>query len=189
MACIVPIAGQQLERERNEDKSSIRLRLQTQKRNYRIGEPIEISVSLENISDNRWYYVGRDIDGIVISTKFHTVKLSLLNAKGKKVLLPQGAADDNPTRVYVNAKPLPENRPTIADKVTEEYVRLAPQSFYGFRKEILEPQLKSGRYQLWVTYKETEALTWSEKERKSLEVPVWTESLRSNIVVINVVSK
>jgi hypothetical protein len=181
--------GQSSRVDRNGDKSAIRLRMQTQKRTYKVEEPIEISIYLENISDEHSYYVGRDIDGIVISTQFHTVELIMIDANGKKVPLPRGAADDNPTRVYVNGKPIPSKLPTVAEKLAQEYVQLAPRSFYGFRKELVETPLKPGRYQLWITYQETEALTWTEAERKSLVIPVWTQSLQSNILVINVVSK
>lgn len=168
-------------------QSPIRLALQTSKEVYRVGEPPKTTVFLENMSADSSYYVGRYIDGVVITPPFHDIEFTLTDDKGKQVLLPRGAADDNPTRVYgVDGRPMPLPRQTITEKLTGEYVQLGPGAIYGFRREIDEPTLRPGRYRLHATYRETEALRWTEAERKTLPIPVWTQPVVSNTVRITI---
>lgn len=176
------------EAENSVRQSPIRLVLQTSKEVYRVGEPVKTTVFLENISPDSSYYVGRYIDGVVITPPFHDIEFTLIDDKGKQVLLPRGAADDNPTRVYgVDGRPMPLPRQTIIEKLTGAYVQLDPRAIHGFRREIDEPTLRPSRYRLHATYRETEALRWTEAERKALSIPVWTQPLVSNTVTITVV--
>lgn len=174
--------------QRNVKQLQVRLVLQTSRAVYRIGEPIETVVYLENISSDSSYYVGRRIDGVVIPPSFHGIEFTLSDDTGKKILLPRGAADSSPTTIYgINGKQMPPARQTIIEKLMHEYVLLGPRAIYGFRREIGEPTLKPGRYHLRAAYYEAEALSWTEDERKGLPFPVVMQTLTSNAVTIIIV--
>jgi hypothetical protein len=203
LTALVPVYrlsyGQQQASLSHSEQPPIRLRIQTNKRIYRVDEPIELSVYLENVSQDRSYYVGRDIDGIHdLTHEFHAVRLTIVDMRGRKVQLPQGASvSDELIYFDVNGKAVPPHRPTVAEKLAKEYVRLPPQAFLGFRREIFEAYengryrnyFRAGHYRFQVTYQEIEALSWTEAEKKSLETPVWEQPLTSNIVEISVVAK
>jgi hypothetical protein len=175
----------------------VRLRLQTKRTTYRVDEPIEFNVYLENVSNDRSYYVGRDIDGISnLTLEFHAIRLTMIDGRGRRVRLLQGASVSDEQIVFVNGKPAPSRSPTVAEILAKEYVILAPGVFYGFRHEILEAyengryrNLRAGRYRIQATYQETEALSWPESERESQKVLVWEQPLASNVVEVNVVAK
>lgn len=159
------------------DRSALRLVLETPKAKYRVGEPLVITFYLENVSQDDHYYIGTDISDLTTGSPFHYIDLSIIDEKGIKLLLPRSASDSA-------GEP---SRPTAAEKLAREYVQLRPGAIYGFRTEVLEPHLKAGRYRLNATYYETEALSWTEAERKSLSIPVWMQPLISNTVTITVV--
>lgn len=168
-------------------QSPIRLVLQKRKEVYRVREPIKITIFLENMSQDSSYYVGRYIDGAVMTPPFHDIEFMLTDVKGNRVSLPRGAADDNPMRVYgIDGKPILQARQSITEKLAREYVQLFPRAIYGFRKELAELELKPGHYRLRAIYRETEAASWTEAERKGLSVSIWTQPLISNTIVLTV---
>lgn len=162
---------------------AILLVLKTSKQRYRFNEPIEISVQLENVSQRgEHYYVGTDVNGVFNHQPLHGIEISVVDEKNRKIALPRGANDSA-------SKSTPS---TISEKLTQSYVWLEPGAFYGVRTEILNAPnapLKPGRYLLTATYHESEALRWTDTERKTLLAPVWTQPLKSNTVTFTIVSR
>jgi len=154
--------------------SAIRLRLQTSKPVYRVGESLEIIAFLENVSAKS-YYVGNTDISLFGSLGWHDMEVEFFDSEGKVVPIGRGGGTLFP-------KP---NAP-LAERLADAYVYLWPGMVHGLKEE-LEFPLKSGRYRLKATYREHYALTWTEAERKTLQAPVWTQPLVSNEVFIRVV--
>jgi hypothetical protein len=153
----------------------IRLVLETSNRTYHAGESIQIIAYLENVSQDKTYYVGKDLGSLFSIESFHYIEVQITDAKGRKVPIGRGAG----ASIW---KP----GTTIAEKLAQEYVHLQQGMIYG-RKFIDDLLLRPGQYRLVATYREVEALRWTEAEREALLVPVWTQSLVSNTVTVAVV--
>lgn len=166
-----------LQRAANNSSSPtpIRLVLQTSRRTYRAGEPIELTAYLENVSQDRAYYVGKDLGKFFITESFHYIELQITDGKGREAPIGRGAA----ASIW---KP----GTTIAEKLVQEYVQLQPRMIYG-QKDAGNITLRPGQFRLRVTYHEVEALRWTEEERNSLPAQVWTQPLVSNTVTITVI--
>lgn len=152
----------------------IRLVLQTSKRTYRASEPIEITAYLENVSQDRTYYVGKGLGNLFSIESFHYIELQITDEKGREVQIGRGAG----ASVWKFGT-------TIAEKLALEYIQLQQGMFYG-RKFVGDLPIRPGQYWLVATYREEEALAWTEAERKALSIPVWMQSLVSNTVTITV---
>ena len=160
------------------DKSpAIRLVLQTSKAVYQVGEPIDITSYLENVSgpyEFRFYYVGRVDPFFLDSNWLHFIELSIRDWNGREFPIGRGTGDG-----------FWHEGTTIEQKLARAYVELGSGSIYGGKMR-LEWKLKPGRYKLQTVYREFEALRWSKAERDTLKVPVWTDTLRSKTVTIKV---
>lgn len=159
----------------NISPTPIRLVLQTSKRTYRAGEPIEITAYLENVSQDKIYYVGKDLGNLFSIESFHYIGLQITDLKGREAPIGRGAG----TSVWKFGT-------TIAEKLALEYVQLQQGMIYG-RKFVDDLPLRRGQYRLVATYCEEEALRWTKAEREALPVPVWTQPLISNSVTIRIV--
>jgi hypothetical protein len=158
---------------KSERQSPIRLTLQTSKREYRVGESVEVLGYLENRGD-RPYYVGNTLAGFWGTVGLHEMRLRIFESNGKEVLIGGGGG----SWIW---KP----NTTAAEKIAQAYTQLRPDTIWGL-KETIPVKLRAGRYRLTATYREIEAVSWTEAERKALTIPVWTHSLTSNTVVITV---
>jgi hypothetical protein len=166
-----------LQRAENNSVSStsIRLVLQTSKGRYRAAEPIGITAYLENVSQNKTYYVGNDLGNLFSIESFHYFELQIIDEKGRDVPIGRGAG----TSIW---KP----GTTVTEKLAQ-YVQLRPKMIFGLKNDG-DVTLRPGQYRLTATYHEVEALDWTEAELKALLIPVWTQTLVSNTVIITVVS-
>ena len=156
------------------NSTSIRLVLQTLERGYRSGQPIPITAYLENVSNNETYYVGTDLGNLFSIESFHYIELQIVDERGRAVPIGRGAG----TSIW---KP----GTTIAQKLAQQYVQLRPNMILGLKNNA-DLSLQPGRYQLKAIYHEVEALDWSKEERKALPVPVWTQTIVSNTVVLTI---
>lgn len=156
------------------DSSPIRLVLQTSKRRYRVGESVEVLGYLENRGETP-YYVGNTILGFFGTSELHEIKLSILDAKNKEILIGGGGG----SWIWKYGT-------TINEKLARTYTQLRPGAIFGV-KEHIPVTLRPGQYRLTATYREIEALSWTEAERRALSIPVWTQPLVSNTVIITVV--
>lgn len=173
---LIPTGARQRVVDKNQvQQSSIRLVLQTSKKRYRVDDVIDVSYYLENVSQNDLYYVGRDINKLIGPSLFHPVELSIVDEQGNKLPQPVGAGDTDGRQL------------TIAEMLAQVYVLLEPGMFYGVQRIPVERASKPGKYRLMLTYREVEALRWTEAERKALSFPIWTQPLVSNTVTITVV--
>ena len=152
----------------------IRLILQVSKKIYKVGDPIEITVYLENTS-NHSYYVGNNLAGFSTISSLHYIALTTIDANNKEVSEGRGAA----TSVW-------DAGTTVIDKLFKSYTQLRPMTIFGV-KEMGHIMLSPGQYKIKAAYHEVEALSWSEVERSALQIPVWTQPLTSNTVTIQVV--
>ena len=73
----------------------------------------------------------------------------------------------------------------IDEKLASAYTQLRPRTIFGVKEDI-PVTLRPGRYRLTASYREIEALTWTEADRRALPIQVWTEPLTSNTVTITV---
>jgi hypothetical protein len=168
-------ALQRAENDNGISSTSIRLVLQTSKKRYRTGEPIEIVGYLENVSQDKTYYVGNDLGQFFIIQSFHYIDLKIIDRKGREVPIGRGAATS-----------LWKQSTTVTEKLAQAYIQLRPGMIFG-QKDAGNITLRPGQYRLIATYREIEALDWTEMERKALPIQVWTQSLVSNTVTITVV--
>ncbi|HYE74850.1 MAG TPA: hypothetical protein VEF04_16035 [Blastocatellia bacterium] len=153
-------------------QSQMFLHLKTAKRTFRVGEEIEITAYLEN-KTNQFYYVPLSLSVLFIDTPFHGISLSIKDARNKEVSK-RAAAD-----------PMPGQEVLRADEVESQYFIFAPGMIYG-TKDSYDLQLPPGTYKLRAKYYEYASLKWSQEERKALAVPVWTQELFSNVVIITI---
>lgn len=158
---------------RKPDQSSLRLVLHTMKQVYRAGEPIHITGYLENTSEDQTFYVGRELGGFCSIVSFHYIELQITDQNKRRI----------PTANSAGAAGWKEGT-TLRDKIEQEYVRLGPRGIYP-QKDTCDIALKKGHYRMQAKYHEFEATEWSGKE--TLDFPVWTKTLYSNVVTINVV--
>jgi hypothetical protein len=181
-------AGRDICREKYADQqSSIRLRVSASKQVYRVGEPVEISVLLENISPDRGYLVGRVIYGGDLPTPLHYVNFALSDNRGKPLRVFDGASVQDPIERYgPDGKLISEKQATMAELTAKEYIQLGPGSVYGFRTRLYKPGTTPGHYRLSASYHEVEALERTAAELRILLIPIWTEPLISNTVDITV---
>lgn len=159
--------------DNNASSTAIHLVLQTAKTRYRVGEPIELTAYLENVSDSP-YYVGNTFASLLGSLGLHDMKLEIADERNKAVVVGRGGGN------WIWSQ-----NTSVADKLTQAYVRLGAGMVHGL-KDRVPLSLQPGRYRLRVTYREEEALRWTEAERAALPVPVWTQPLVSNEVMITV---
>ncbi len=153
--------------------SPIRLVLQTSKENYRASEPITFTAYLENLSD-RSYYVGNTLVSFWGSVGLHDLRLKIVNKSGKEIVIGRGAGD----WIW---KP----GTTTTEKLAQAYVELKPKTIHGLTDST---SLSPGQYRLTAVYREIEALSWTEAERKALPVAVWTQPIVSNTVNLRVLA-
>lgn len=171
---LVYCAAQQV-RDKAIESSPIRLVLQTSKSSYHVGEPVEALGYLEN-RGNSSYYVGDTILSFFGTSELHEIKLKILDANGREVPIGGGGG----SWIWKHGT-------TINEKLALAYTQLRPRTIFGL-KERLPVSLKPGRYQLIATYRELEALSWTDAERKASPIPVWTQPLVSNTVEITVIA-
>jgi hypothetical protein len=164
-------------------QSQIRLVIVTSKQLYKVGEPIEISVLLENITSDQGYYVGRVIYEGDLNTPLHYVEFALSDNRGKPLRIFDGASVPNPIDTYgPDRKPISQKPANIAELTPREYIQLGPGSVYGFRTRLYKPGSTPGRYKLSASYHEVEALERTAAELRILPIAIWTEPLTSNTV-------
>lgn len=171
---VLQFNAHQSEMKRANQKSDIELILKVSKRVYRLGEPIEITSYLENVSDFKGYYVGNTDISLLGTIGLHDMELIIRDKKGSEVPIGRGAG----TWFWG------ENM-SVTDKLARAYVHIRPGMIHGLKQRIDFP-FKPGRYRLVTTYHEHEALRWTEAERRALPIPVWTQQLVSNTVTITI---
>ena len=159
--------------DKGESQSPVRLTLKTTQRKYRVGEPIDVLGYLENRSDES-YYVGNTLIGFWATSELHELHLRIFDANNKEVMIGGGGG----SWIW---KP----NTSVAEKIAQAYTHLRPDMILGI-KETIPIELRAGRYRLTATYREIEASYWTEAERKALAIPVWTQPLTSNTVIIKV---
>jgi len=155
------------------DSVAIGLVLHTLKKRYKFGEPVVVLGYLENQGD-RSCYVGNTIFGFFGTSELHEMKLRVFDTRGKEVWIGRGGG----SWVWKAGT-------DIEKKLALAYTQLRPGAIFGVKEDI-PVKLKPGRYRLVATYREIEALSWTEAERKALPIPVWTRPLTSNTVTIAV---
>lgn len=186
--CIAADRTQIIQDKHATQQSPIRLLVSTSKRVYRVGEPVEVTVLLENTSSDRQYFVGRAIYEGDIPTALHYVDVALFDSRGRLSPFFDGASVQDPMeRFGPDGKMLPKKTSPMAELTTLEYVLLQPGSVYGFRTRLYGPSSKSGHFKLSASYHELEALKRTAVELQGLAAPIWTEALISNVVEIAVV--
>lgn len=175
-------------REKNPNQQSqIRLVIVTSKPLYRVGEPVEISVLLENTSSDQGYYVGRVIYEGDLNTPLHYVNFAISDNRGRPLRVFDGASVQDPIEMYgPDRKPISQKPATMAELTSREYIQLGPGSVYGFRTRLYKPGSTPGHYRLSASYHEVEALKRTAAELRTLLIPIWTEPLISNTVEITV---
>jgi len=151
----------------------IRLVLETSKTTYRIDEPVEVLAYLENLVE-RSFYVGNALGGFWGTSELHEIRLTIYDDKNKEVRIGRGGG----SWVW---KP----GTTIEEKLALAYTQLRPGTVFG-QKERVPIALRPGRYRLTAVYREMEALSWTEAERRRSSIPVWTQPLTSNTIEIDV---
>src|SRR5262245_12830458 len=176
--CSVIAASQQHQKAREKNnvvQVPIRLMLQTTRTTWRSDEPIEVLAYLENVSQNKFFYVGRELDSLFSILPYHYIELSIKDSRNKDAPIGRMASAQS----YTNE--------SITEKLARAYIKLYPGKIYGL-KDYSSIVLPPGRYRMTAFYREVEALRWSEEERKALKIPVWTERLVSNTITITVMS-
>lgn len=158
------------------EPSAIQLTLETSKDQYFVGEPLVIAAYLENTGQYP-YYVGNSFAGLFGRSSNHYIEVKIFDERGKEVQIGRGGGDW-----------MWEKGTSVAEKIAQAYVYLQAGNIHGV-KERLEWEFLPGQYRLTATYRESEALTWTEEERKALIRPVWTQPLTSNTVTISIVPK
>jgi hypothetical protein len=158
------------------EPSAIQLRLETSKEKYVTGEPLVITAYLENTGQYP-YYVGNTFAGLLGRWSNHYIELKIIDERNREVQIGHGGGD----WIWKNGTP-------VAEKIAQAYVYLQAGNIHGV-KEQLDWKFAPGQYRLKATYREVEALTWTDEERKSLIRPVWTQPLESNTVTISIVPK
>lgn len=156
------------------DSSPIRLVLQIPKKRYRVDEPVEVLGYLENRGENS-FYVGNALLGFFVTSELHEIKLRIFDEKSKEVWVGGGGG----SWIWTYGT-------TINEKLALAYTQLRPETIFGV-KERIPVTLRPGQYRLTATYREMEALSWAEADRKALPIQVWTQPLTSNTVTIIVV--
>jgi hypothetical protein len=155
------------------DQSPMRLTLETTKPVYRVGEAIHLTGYLENTSDDRTFYVGRELGGFCSVVSFHYIELLITNQDNRRIQIANSAG----AAAWKEGTTQPE-------KIQQEYIPLGPKNIYG-QKDTCEINLKKGHYRMQAVYHEIEAAGWKVAEK--LDFPVWTKPLYSNTVTITVV--
>lgn len=152
----------------------IRLILRTEKQSYFVGEPIKVTAFLENVSQDKFFYVGRDLGSLLSEMPYHFIYLSVKDSDGKFVAVGRSAAS------ALNTKE------TVAERLIRSYVQLSPGTIYGLRDNYELP-LSPGTYSLKAVYQELEALSWRTEDFSGLKIPVWIKPLESNVVRIKII--
>jgi hypothetical protein len=145
----------------------IRVVLTAARNRLRYGQPIELTAYLENTTEDKVYMVGKGIMFGVISSYQNL----LLNGA-------EGCPDFSITSTWEVAK-------LTTEEVEKSYVVLAPGRIYGLKSE-LGCDMKPGRYRMTVTYRDNFAQVWGMNKNIQPKYPVWTETIKSNPVVITV---
>lgn len=155
---------------------AICLVLQIPHRTFRDGQPIDALAFLENVSDKP-FYVGIRTAGFFGSVGLHDISLTITDDQNREVQIGHGAGD----WIW---KP----NTSVREKLEQAYTSLAPRMIHGI-KDRLTLRLRPGHYRFTATYREIEALRWTEADRSSLPVPVWTQPLTSNTIRITVIPR
>ena len=137
----------------------IRLVLQTSKKQYRSSETIRITAYLENVSDDKFFYIGRDIYGLFGSNTLHYIELSFKDEQGKDAPIGRGAGHG-----------FWEPGITVREKLERAYVLLGLGMIYGVKEEVGLPFLKPGRYHLQARYHEF----WAKKSQMLIRLSLAT---------------
>jgi hypothetical protein len=153
--------------------SPMRLVLHSAKRIYHAKQPIHVRAYLENTSTDQTFYIGRELGGFCSILSFHFIELRITDERNRRI----------PTANSAGAAAWREGT-TQREKIRQEYVPLVPKRIYA-QNETCEIRLKRGRYRMQAVYHEFEATEW--KGTEALDFPVWTRTLRSNVVHITVV--
>jgi len=172
------IAGAQTQRKtsRRSDvmQAPIRLVLQASKKTVRAGEPVEVIAYLENVSPDKFFYVGNELGNLLIIMPYHYIELSIKDDRNKDVAIGRSAA----AQALTNE--------TAAEKLARAYTKLSPGIIHGVKNSD-SIVLPLGQYRLTAYYREVEALRWTEDERRTLPIQVWTQPLVSNTIAITVI--
>ncbi len=174
--CLLPneIYSQVCPRTKKSNPSfPIRLVLDTSKRSYKTGEHVIVLAYLENFGEHA-YYVGNILLGFWGTSELHHVKLTICDQKNREIRIGGGGG----SWIWKHGT-------SISEKLALAYTHLRPHNIFGVKEDIpVKP--RPGRYRLTATYREIEALSWTEAERRALPIPVWTQPLTSNTVTITV---
>lgn len=157
--------------------TDVHLVLETTRVKYRYGEPIEVTAFLENSSPNKTYYVGRHLSSLFSTSPTNYIELKVYDSRGKEIPFKRLASD----RIVVEV----EGQPAKPYDLGQDYIELAPGSIYGTRQR-LKLQLKLGAYELRATYHELRAAS-RRTDNESLIIPIWTQTLLSNVTKISVI--
>ena len=177
-----------LQNKQTNDGSAIRLIVRSSKLVYRVGDPVEVSVLLENLTEDKIYLVGRAIYQGDIPTPLHYVTFALSDERGRPLRVFDGASVQDPIEKYGPDRKLISEKPaTMAELMTREYIQLGPGSVYGFQTKLYKPGSVPGRYSLSATYHESEGPVRTALELRALPFPIWTERITSNTIEIKVI--
>ena len=159
--------------KKNNPSFPIRLVLDTSKRRYKTGERVIVLAYLENIGDHA-YYVGNILLGFWGTSELHDVTLTICDQNNQQVSIGGGGG----SWIWKHGT-------GIDEKLASAYTQLRPRTIFGVKEDI-PVTLRPRRYRLTASYREIEALTWTEADRRALPIQVWTEPLTSNTVTITV---
>jgi len=153
-------------------QTPIRLTIQIPRKTWRSSEPIEVMAYLENVSQDKFFKVGRKLDSFFVVNNYHDIQLSIKDSRNREV----------PMFRIGQSRSLPLD--PIKQRLVDNYINLDPGNIYGLRESF---ELPPGRYRLTANYRELDASHWTEEECKALPIPVWTEPLVSNTITITVI--
>jgi len=159
------------EEKKSTVQKPIRLILQIPRKSWRAGEPIEVMAYLENVSQDKFFKVGRKLDSFFVVNNYHDIQLSIKDSRNREV----------PMFRMGQSRSLPLD--PIKQRLVDNYINLDPGNIYGLRESF---ELPPGRYRLTANYRELDASHWTEEERIALPIPVWTKPLVSNTITITV---
>jgi len=166
--------SREAEGKKNAVQTPIRLTIQIPRKTWRVREPIEVMAYLENVSQGKYFYVGRELFSLISIDPYHYIEISIKDEKNRDAPIGRMASAGYGTNE------------SITEILARAYIQLNPGNIYGL-KDLIYPRLSPGRYRLTTIYREVQALYWPEEKRKALPVPVWTERLVSNTITINVI--
>jgi hypothetical protein len=161
------------QRTMSRTETPLRLVLQLDKRVYRASESIQITGYLENNSTVTTYYIGRELGGFCSILSFHYIELRVTDQNNKNISIAHSSGDG-----------AGREGTSQREKIEQEYIPLAPKAIHK-QTNTCEIRLKKVQYRMQAIYHESEATDW--KTGESLNFPVWTKTLYSNVVRITVI--